>query len=120
MAESKMKMKTIMVMHKDPDTRRSIKTLLEKNKYNVVEVISFEDFEKKIEQPGLDLVLIDGLMPRKKIIEITAKKNIKTAYFISDYIDEKELELYKNVIGFVDEPRDINKFLEKIKQLLKK
>ena len=118
MAEEKMK--TIMVMHKDPDTRRSIKTLLEKNKYNVIEVVSFKDFKEKIKQQGLDLVLIDGLIPRKEIIDITNKKDVKTAYFMSDTVDEKELALYKNVVGFVDEPRDINKFLEKIKQLLKK
>ena len=74
--------KTIMVMHEDPDTRGSIKTLLEKNGYSVIDVDSFETFLKRVHEKP-DLVLLDGLMPRNKIIEITREEGIKIAYFVS-------------------------------------
>jgi DNA-binding response OmpR family regulator len=116
--ENKMaKSKTIMIMHKDFDTRRAIKTLLESNGYAVVEVVSFEDFKKKISRK-IDLVLINGLMPRTKMVGMAQKKGVNVAYFLSDDVNEEELKLYKNVLGHIDEPRDINKFLTRIKELL--
>ncbi len=109
-----------MLMHKNPDTRCSIKTLLEKNGYDVTEVESFEDFLEKIEQQQFDLALVDGLMPRMKILETLKEKNIKSVFFISEDVDEDELKLYENVIGFIEEPQEINEFLEKIKGMLDK
>jgi CheY-like chemotaxis protein len=110
--------KTIMVMHKNRDTRGAIKTLLEANGYSVIEVVSFKDFLVKVNR-NIDLVLVDGLMPRKKIIEISQKNGLKIAYFISDDVNEKELSLYKNVVGSIDEPHDIKEFLRKIASLIK-
>lgn len=112
-------MTTIMVLHKDTDTRLSIKVLLEKNGYDVITVVSFDDFSEKLKNNKIDLVLIDGLIPRKKILEILQKKNIKTAYFVSDVIDEEEMRLYKNVVGSVEEAFNIDDFLGKIKKALK-
>lgn len=109
-----------MVMHENPDTRLSIKTLLEKNLYDVIEVESFEDFLKKIEGEKPDLILQNGLMPRNKILEIIQNKGLKVVFFIADDVDQKELSLYKNVIGFIDEPREIEKFLKEIDRFLKK
>ena len=111
---------TIMVLHKDIDTRLCIKILLEKNGYKVIEVISYTDFLSKIGKQKLDLILIDGLMPRKKIIEKASKFEVKVAYFNSDRLDGKELKLFKNVVGSIDEPRNIKLFLQKIKLLLQK
>jgi DNA-binding response OmpR family regulator len=110
--------KTIMVMHKNGDTRLSIKTLLEKNGYKVIEVLSFKDFLSKVNK-NIDLVLINGLMPRSKIVEISRKNGLRVAYFLSSDISEDELQLYKNVIGYIDEPHDIEKFLKKIKVLIR-
>lgn len=107
-----------MVMHKNGDTRLSIKTLLEKNGYKVIEVLSFKDFLSKVNK-NIDLVLINGLMPRSKIVEISRKNGLRVAYFLSSDISEDELQLYKNVIGYIDEPHDIEKFLKKIKVLIR-
>jgi len=115
---NKMVAKTIMVMHKNRDTRESIKTLLVANGYNVIGAVSFDDYLVKVNK-NIDLVLVDGLMPRKDIIEIAKKNGLNVAYFLSDDVNEKELELYKNVIGYIDEPHDIKEFLLKIKKLLK-
>jgi len=58
-------------------------------------------------------------MPRKEILVEVGKRKIKAAYFVSENMDESELKLYKNVIGLIEEPRDIKLFLSKIKILLK-
>ena len=108
-----------MFMHKNPDTRLTIKMLLEKNGYSVIEVISFNDFLKKIKISKPDLILINGLMPRDEMTKIAQKKGVNVVYFSSSNINQKELKLYKNVLGFIDEPRDIKKFLKDIKNILK-
>jgi DNA-binding response OmpR family regulator len=110
-------MKKIMLMHKDLDLKASIKTLLEKNGYEVIEISSSEDFFKKIKTEKVDLILIDGLMPREKILNEIKGRKIKVAYFSSE--DSDETELYKNVLGPIGESFDIDKFLKKIKILLK-
>lgn len=114
--------KTIMVMHKNRDTREAIKTLLEANGYGVIEVASFKDYSaklnKNIDLILIDLILIDALASRKDVLEVAKKHDLKVAYFSSGDVDEKELSLYKNVVGSIDEPHDIEKFLSKIKELL--
>lgn len=105
-------------MHKNADTRFTIQTLLEKNGYKVTPIASFDEYIKKINN-RIDLVILDGLMPRDKIIEIAHEKNIKVAYLMTEDIPVSELKLYKNVIGSIEEPTDINLFLRRIKQLLK-
>ena len=105
-------------MHKDPDTRMSVRTLLEANGYNVIEVVSFKDFLAKVNK-NIDLVIINGLMPRDKIVEVSQKNGLRVAYFLSAEISEEELSLYKNVVGGIDEPHDIKEFLRKIKVLIR-
>ncbi len=109
--------KTIMIMHNDSDTRVSIKTLLEKNGYDVIEVGSFDEFLKKINK-RIDLILIDGFMLKGNVLKICKKKKLKILYFLTEEIDESELELYENVVGFIDGPQDIEEFLKKIKSLI--
>jgi DNA-binding response OmpR family regulator len=109
--------KTIMVIHKNWDTRGAIKTLLEANAYEVIEVTSFEDYSAKVNK-NIDLILIDALRSRKNVLEVAKKYNLKVAYFFSDEISEEELALYGNVVGSIDEPRDIKKFLLEVKALL--
>ena len=55
---------------------------------------------------------------QKHLSEGEIQKGIRLAYFLSDDINEKELAMYENVVGGVDEPHDIKAFLSKIKELI--
>ena len=112
--------KTIMVVTGKLDTSLTIKTLLEKNGYEVIVAANADECLKKlkINKPGLFLIV--SMMPKEKILETATKlKRVKIAYLITNEDENEELKLYSNVIGFVDEPRDINGFLRKIKEFLK-
>lgn len=112
--------KRIMIVVDDSDTCSTIETLLKRNGYEVVCAVDSEDCLKKLESDKPNLLLISSLMPKEKILENATKiKGLKIAYLTADESEIGHLDLYKNVVGFVDEPRDIDKFLKKIKDLLK-
>lgn len=111
--------KTIMFLHEDSDTRLSIKTILEKEGYEVIEVLNFNDFLKKINLKKIDLLLISGSIPKERIFKNIKDKSMKFAYFVSGDIDLKDLNLYENIVGSVDKPFDKNYFLKRINNLLK-
>ena len=111
--------KTILIFDEDTDTRSTIKTILEKEGYKVITAITCNDCLKKIEKINPDLVLIEIFMSRKGILECVDKmKKTKIAYLISDEDEIEDLSLYKNVIGFIKEPFDINEFIKNIKRRL--
>jgi DNA-binding NtrC family response regulator len=113
--------KTILIVVKNFDISFTIETLLRKNGYNVIGVNNADDCLKELKKNRINLILIDGvgLVARTKILETAVKiKGLKIAYLIHDEYDEKDLKLYKNVVGFIDEPRNINNFLIKLKELL--
>jgi DNA-binding response OmpR family regulator len=111
--------KTILIFDDDTDTRETIKTILEKNGYNVFTAVNCDACLKKIEKIKPDLVLIESFMSKKGILECVGKmKNTKIAYLITDEDEKEDLDLYKNVIGFVKEPFNIDEFLKDIKRLI--
>ncbi len=111
--------KIMLLFDKDFDTVTTIKTLLEKNNYSVVIAKNTEDCLKKLETDKPDLLLMGGFVPRTGILGSMKLKGVKVAYLIFDdtYLGN-ETELYNNIIGFINEPMDINKFLAKIKEFL--
>lgn len=112
-------MQTILILHKDPDTSESLKNILETNGYKAIIATSSQDFLKKANSK-IDLILIDGLMPKEKVLKIAKEKKIKYLFFSSEYLNVDEESLYKNVILTSSKSFDINNFLKKIKSILKK
>ena len=47
-------------------------------------------------------------------------KKVKIIYILSDNYDKDDMDLYENVIGFVNEPFDVENFIKKIKSVLDK
>lgn len=110
--------KTIMLVDNDSDVCSTIETLLKKNGYRVISAVDAEECLKKLKSNKLNLLLISAMMPRKKILENAVKiKGLKIAYLIADESETENLELYENVVGFIDEPRNINDFLARIKEM---
>jgi len=112
--------KRILIFDNNLDNGLTIKVLLKKNGYEVSNSINQQDCIKKLKKSKPDLFLIDAMMPREKILKTAIKiKGLKIIYLITDESEKEHLKLYKNVVGFINEPRDINSFLNKIKEFLK-
>ncbi len=115
--------KVIMVVDDDEDTRSTVKTVLEKQGYNVIVAISGQDCLKKLEGGDKpELILMDIMMPGTPVKEIVSKiKDIKILYFsavkMSDE-EKKDLEKAGNVVGFIQKPFDVDEFVKKIKSLI--
>ena len=91
----------------------------EKQGYKVTESFSYEDFLKKLKNK-FDLALVNGFVPRSKILEAIKGKKMKCIYFVSENIPKSELELYENVISIGNKPFDINVFIRKVNRVLNK
>jgi DNA-binding response OmpR family regulator len=114
-------MKTIMIVVSNPDVSSTIGTLLKKNGYRVTVAFNADECLEKLKNGKPDLILIEGvgIIARTKILEtVTKLKKIKVAYLITDESETENLKLYGNVIGFIDEPTNINEFLKKIRGLM--
>jgi two-component system sensor histidine kinase/response regulator len=115
--------KTVMVVDDEADVRSTIKAVLEKQKYEVLTATSGDDCLKSLEGGAKpDLILMDIMMPGTPVKEVISKiKGIKILYFSSVKMSEaekKDLEKIGNIVGFVQKPLDINKFVEKVKSTI--
>jgi DNA-binding NtrC family response regulator len=111
--------KTIMVAMDKQDDRETIKTLLKKNNYNVITSTNCKNCLAKIKKYKPHLILIGSFQSRTNILEEVQKiKDIKIIHITTDIKEKENLKLYRNVIGFIEEPFDIKEFLKKIDKLL--
>jgi DNA-binding NtrC family response regulator len=107
----------IMIVHSNEDTAKTIETILKKNGYATLTAETVEECIKKLQKEKPQIVLIESFFPREKILQATQKmKGIKVLYIISDEAEKGEIVLYQNVVGFVNEPSEVNKFAQKINE----
>ena len=113
-------MKTVMIVDDEKDIRDSVKTILEKEGYNVVTAVSGDDALKKVRVAKPDLVLMDIMMPGTPVKDVVPKLRSKVAYLsvvkISD-LEKKEL-MGKNVCEFIEKPFDIKHLVSEVKKCL--
>ncbi len=114
--------KKIMVVDDEPDVRATVKTVLEKNGYNIITAVSGDDCLKKLKKEKPDLILMDIMMPGTPVREVIPKiKGIKIAYLSVVRTSEAEKEdLMKsdNIVDFIQKPFDINDLLKRVKKLV--
>lgn len=115
--------KVVMVVDDEADIRSTVKAVLEKKGYEVITASSGDDLLKQLEGGAKpELILLDIMMPGTPVKEVVPKiKGIKILYFSSVKMsdeEKKDLEKIGNVVGFMQKPFDINKFVEKIKSLI--
>lgn len=106
----------------DSDVSLTIETLLKENGYSVISVANADECITRLKSSQPNLILVDGVGVEEKanILEAAKRyKKMKVAYLIRDRSEQGDLKLYSNVVGFVDEPRNIREFLKKIKEMLK-
>ena len=116
--------KTIMIVDDEQDIRDSVKTILEKEGYEIIIAINGDDCLKKIKEGASpDLILMDIMMPGTPVREIIPKLRNRVVYLSVVRTGEAEKEALmrsKNVVGFIQKPFDIKELIKKVKELVGK
>jgi CheY-like chemotaxis protein len=116
--------KKIMVVDDEPDNRTTVKTILEREGYEVVTAVNGDDCLKKLKADKVkpDLILMDIMMPgtpvRKVVEQIT---DIKIAYLSvvrTSEAEKEDLLKQKNIIGFLQKPFDVDEIIKKVAELV--
>jgi DNA-binding response OmpR family regulator len=117
--------KRVFVVDDEEDIRDTVKTLLEKNGFEVETAVSGDDCLKKIFKLKTkpDLILLDIMMPGTPTRDVVKQlKNYKVAFVSVVRVTEAEKEdLVKkgNIVDFIQKPFEINYLLERVKLLTK-
>ena len=118
-------MKRILHVDNEPDTLASVKTILEKEGYDVTSVSTGMEAVKEIQVDGYDLVLLDIMMPDlsgwdvfTRVMKVSPKYKI---VFLSvlDVTSERLAELKKHgLTGYITKPFDRDVFVKKVVDLV--
>ncbi|MBT6774514.1 response regulator [Candidatus Woesearchaeota archaeon] len=114
--------KKIMVVDDEADIRSSVKTILEKEGYEVITAINGDDCLKKLEKGKPDLILLDIMMPGTPVREVVKKiKNVKISYLSVVRTSEAEKEKLlgqNNIVDFIQKPFDIKDLVKRVKKIV--
>jgi two-component system, OmpR family, response regulator VicR len=123
-------MSKILIVDDQEDILETTKTILEKEKYEVITAINVEKGLKLLDSEKPDLVLLDLMMPDTPINKFI-KSNHKTKIIIFSIIDAKDIdtlitdeEMRKdmkspNIVDYVKKPFANEELLNKIKKHIK-
>jgi DNA-binding NtrC family response regulator len=117
-----MSKKTVMICDDDNGIRTSVKSILEKNGFEVLSSVDGDDCMNKLEKKKVDLVLVDVMMPGKPVREIVKEingKGPKVAYLTMVRVAKAEIsEILKHnqVCDFIQKPIDDKEFVNRIKK----
>jgi len=116
--------KKILVVDDEADIRSSVKTILEKEGYEIITAVNGDDCLKKLEKAKPDLILLDIMMPGTPVREVVKKiKGTKIAYLSVVRTSEAEREqLLKstNIVDFIQKPFDIKDLIKRVKKIVGK
>lgn len=114
--------KTIMIVDDEPDVRATVKTVLEKNGYNVITAVNGDDCLEKLKTEKPDLILMDIMMPGTPVKDVVKQiTGIKIAYLSvvrTTEAEKEELLGPENIVDFIQKPFDINDLLERVKKIV--
>jgi len=111
--------KVIMLVMDDPHTLLSIKSALEIKNYVVLTATTQEECLDKLKDDGVNLILIEALFPRNKIITAVGDSpNIQ--YLLTKNTLGVSDGLFTNVIAFSESPSGVKNFLKAVKRATRK
>jgi len=119
--------KLIMIVDDDENLRKSVRFVLEKNGYEVLEATNTSDALRKLQLKNPDLILLDILMygtlsAGEFVYKLGSSKkhaSIKIIY-VSAVEDVKKLPREKNVYGVIKKPFKNKELIFKIKKALER
>jgi CheY-like chemotaxis protein len=112
-----------MVVDDEADNRTTVKTVLEKEDYEVLTAITADDCLKQVEGGAKpDLILMDIMMPGTPVKDIIPKLTpIKVVYLSvvrTSEAEKEDLMKSKNIIDFIQKPFDIKDLVSKVKKIV--
>jgi DNA-binding response OmpR family regulator len=120
--------KKIRILHVDDeaDTLSVVKTILEKEGYEVVDVLSGKDALKDVELNGFSLIILDIMMPDMSGWDLfTRISDVKPGYkviFLSIVdVSEERMKVLKEsgIKDYIKKPFDKDDFVARVKKVLK-
>jgi DNA-binding response OmpR family regulator len=120
--------KKIRILHVDDeaDTLSVVKTILEKEGYEVVDVLSGKDALKDVELNGFSLIILDIMMPDMSGWDLfTRISDVKPGYkviFLSIVdVSEERIKVLKEsgIKDYIKKPFDKDDFVARVKKVLK-
>ena len=119
--------KRVMIVDDEPDVLISLKTVLERQNYDVITVTNGSECLKEIEKGFRGVILMDIMMPTMSGRETTEKirtnsktKNLKVAFLtVARFSEVGKDELKKmNVVDYITKPFDNNDLVKRVKRLV--
>ena len=117
-----------MVVDDVPDIVETVKTVLEKEEYEIISASSADECLEKLKKITPDLILLDIMMPGmvvkemlKGIKENKKWRNIKIIYLTVVRMSEAEkADLLKeaNIVDFIEKPFDITNLVRRVKKVI--
>jgi len=112
--------KTIMIVDDEPDNVTTVRAVLSKAGYKVLDAKNGDDCLRKLPKQNVDLVLMDIMMPGTPVREVVEKiKGTKIAYLSVVRLSEAEREELlksKNIVDFIQKPFDIDDLAARVKK----
>ncbi len=116
-----MNQKTILIVDDQDDIRKTLRTILEKEKYTVLEANSGDDCLDKLRRVKPDLIFMDIMMPGTPFIDVVRKiVGIKIVYVSAVRATEAEKEQIfrdSNIAGYIEKPFNIKELITCVKKL---
>lgn len=114
--------KRVLIVDDEEDIRSTVKTILEKEGYNVVTAIDGDDCLKKLPKQKVDLILMDIMMPGTPVKEVIKKiKDTKISYLTvvrTSEAEKEDLMKLNNIVDFIQKPFDINELVKRVKKVI--
>jgi len=114
--------KTIMIVDDEEDIRTTVKTILERNGYKVIEAVDGDQCLEKLAKEKPDLILLDIMMPGTPVKDIVAKITDKKIAFLTvvrtGEAEKEDLLQGKNIVDFIQKPFDVNDLLKRVKKIV--
>jgi len=116
---------TVLVAEDDEETRRFMNEALTYYGYRTIEAVDGEDAVDKFKQhQGIDLVIVDSVMPKKNGREVyeeirTTNPHVRvlfTSGYTKDIVLDKGIE--DREFDFISKPLSLERLLQKIREVL--
>ena len=117
-------MTKIMVVDDEPDNVETVRMLIEREGYEIVEARNGDECLEKVKKMDVkpDLILMDVMMPETPVKKVVDQlKGLKVAYLTVVRTSEAEKEDLlgsKNVVDFIQKPFDIDDLVKKVKKIV--
>ena len=114
--------KKILIVDDEEDIRSTVKTILNKQGYEVLTANDADEGLEQYKKNKPDLVLLDIMMPGTPVKEIIPKMPDSKIAFLSiiktSTSEKEDLLKGENVVGFISKPFDIDHLIKQVKKLI--